>query len=432
MEGETVYGIENGLKLCKDRLNRDKRISRDVKYAILDFVDDLAIRNVSDHVQYSYIERLEIVARKMGPGFLEPNRRIVKETMLSLKRSKSRRNDYYSDSTLNSIYVAMKRFYSSYKDGAFLGAVSWIEIKTSPSKAKKPEDIISIEEKEKLLNACLNERDRSLISMLYDSGCRIGELLTLRVKDIEYDDYGIRLTVNGKTGVRRVRTVGDSVSLAHSYQEKFNRNNPDDFFFVKISDGGPMNWADVNTMLLKVSRRAGIKRRIHPHLFRHTRATLLAKDLKEAPLESTMGWVHGSRMSRVYVHLSDEQIDNAVLKVYGIEKEEENGNKTGYKSKVCHRCKEKNPAVSEYCCGCGMPLDPDKYKQIEENHNKTETSLIRRTDNNPEIPVILRSIDSLPDSQKNAMLSAIVKTLLEEINRNAVKHRLAASEKETD
>lgn len=76
-----------------------------VKYAILDFVDDLAIRNVSDHVQYSYIERLEIVARIMGPGFLEPNRRIVKETMLSLKRSKSRRNDYYYDSTLNSIYV---------------------------------------------------------------------------------------------------------------------------------------------------------------------------------------------------------------------------------------------------------------------------------------------------------------------------------------
>ena len=148
MEGETVYGIENGLKFCKDRLNRDKRISRDggllssfrrelptskvaggismvlnsprpegtpsfmlshltlrmqarmkqyairpvsllsasghcnmsremisisfafisslakgefpltnVKCAILDFVDDLAIRNVSDHIQYSNIEK---------------------------------------------------------------------------------------------------------------------------------------------------------------------------------------------------------------------------------------------------------------------------------------------------------------------------------------------------------------------------------------
>ena len=79
-----------------------------------------------------------------------------------------------------------------------------------------------------------------------------------------------------------------------------------------------------------------------------------------------------------------------------------------------------------------MPLDPDKYKQIEENHNKTEPSLVRRTDNNLEIPVVLRSIDSLSDSQKNAMLSAIVKTLLAEINRDAVKHRSAVSEKETD
>ena len=52
MEGETVYGIENGLKHCKDRLIRDNRISGDVKYAILDFVDDLAIKNVSDKVQY--------------------------------------------------------------------------------------------------------------------------------------------------------------------------------------------------------------------------------------------------------------------------------------------------------------------------------------------------------------------------------------------
>ena len=51
--------------------------------------------------------------------------------------------------------------------------------------------------------------------MLYDSGCRIGELLTLRVKDIEYDDYGIRLTVNGKTGVRRVRTVGDKPNFPY-------------------------------------------------------------------------------------------------------------------------------------------------------------------------------------------------------------------------
>ena len=45
-------------------------------------------------------------------------------------------------------------------------------------------------------------------------GCRIGELLTLRVKDLEFDDYGMRLTVKEKTGVRKVRVVRNSVPLA--------------------------------------------------------------------------------------------------------------------------------------------------------------------------------------------------------------------------
>ncbi|MEM0159652.1 MAG: site-specific integrase [Candidatus Micrarchaeaceae archaeon] len=428
MEGETIYGIENGLKLCKDRLNRDKLLSKEAKDAILDFVDELAVRNVSDHVQYSYIERLMVVARIMGSAFLRPTRLTVKEAMLGLRGSKSRRNKYYSEGTLNNLYSAMKRFYSIYKDGAFFNTVSWIEIKTNPSNRKKPEDIVSLDELNKLINACLNERDKSLISLLYDSGCRIGELLTLRVKDIEYDDYGIRLTVNGKTGVRKVRVVGNSVSFAHDYQEKFNRKNPDDFFFVKMRYGGPMKWADVNTMLYKVSRRAGIKRRIHPHLFRHTRATLLAKDLKEAPLESTMGWVHGSRMSRVYVHLSDEQIDNAVLKVYGIEKRKENDVGAGKESKVCYGCKEINPAVNEYCYKCGMPLDFEKFKQMEESRRRADNSQMLAA-SSFSVSAILKGIDGLPESQKAAMLSAIVKALLEENDRKTFRSGLPASEK---
>ncbi|MEM4067842.1 MAG: site-specific integrase [Candidatus Micrarchaeaceae archaeon] len=150
-----------------------------------------------------------------------------------------------------------------------------------------------MDELNRLINACLNERDESQISLFYDSGCRIGELLTLRVKNIEYDDYGISLTVNSKTGVRKVRVVGNSVSFAHDYQVKFNRKNPDDFFFVKMRYGDPMKWADVNTMLYKVSKRVGTKRRIHPHLLSHTRATLPAKDLKEEPLESITGRLTG-------------------------------------------------------------------------------------------------------------------------------------------
>jgi len=40
---------------------------------------------------------------------------------------------------------------------------------------------------------------------------RIGELLTLRIKDVVFDNYGMRTMVSGKMGVRNVRVIGDSI-----------------------------------------------------------------------------------------------------------------------------------------------------------------------------------------------------------------------------
>jgi hypothetical protein len=49
---------------------------------------------------------------------------------------------------------------------------------------------------------------------------------------------------------------------------------------------------------------------------------LASLNAAEAPLESQMGWVHGSQISRVYVDLEGKQHESAILKAYGIQKEE--------------------------------------------------------------------------------------------------------------
>lgn len=169
--------------------------------------------------------------------------------------------------------------------------------------------------------------------------------------------------------------MGDSVSLLREYMEKFARRDPQSPLYVKIGKKEPLQYQDVDTMLEKVTKRSGINRRIHPHLFRHTRATLLARDLKEAPLEATMGWVHGSRMSRTYVHLSDEDIDNAVLKVYGIEKKKEKQS-IEYRPRVCSRCHTENPTINEYCLKCGLPLDHNKLIELEQKEEEVEKALL--------------------------------------------------------
>ncbi len=54
----------------------------------------------------------------------------------------------------------------------------------------------------------------------------------------------------------------------------------------------------------KIAKRAGIKKRIYPHLFRHTRATRLLAKVPESIGAKYMGWVNGSKMVGVYVHLA--------------------------------------------------------------------------------------------------------------------------------
>jgi integrase len=58
-------------------------------------------------------------------------------------------------------------------------------------------------ELEALVEATENPRDRALLLCHYESGCRIGELLTLKIESIRFDKYGALLIVNGKTGAKK-------------------------------------------------------------------------------------------------------------------------------------------------------------------------------------------------------------------------------------
>ena len=411
MEGDSVYHIEETLEQTKIRLNRDDSLSPGVKKAILDFIDDLTMDNLSKHRQYFYITRLKVLGRIMGDSFLHPTKQDIKAAILKLKASKTRRNGNYADSTMNGMYMTLKKFYRIYDDGKYMESVRWLRLNWNPAKEKKPEDIVTADELTKLLSACRNDRDSAMISMLYDSGCRIGELLTLRVKDLDFDTYGLRLTVKGKTGVRKVRVVGKSVALARQYLEGSKRNDPDGFFFTMIRGTGPMKWNDVNMMLYKVSKRAGINRKIHPHLFRHTRATILAKDLKQAPLESTMGWVHGSRMSRIYVNFSDEQVDDAILKVYGIDKERGRERNTNQPQPViCQSCGAENSSNASYCYRCGTSLYKKDDSKTASEVKETSISSATSSEDDDRTKKILKNFD--PESKDEiveAVISEIVK-----------------------
>ena len=353
------------------------------KDAIKVFIRDLRNEGISSGRQYAYILRLRIMAVELGDKFTNPTAEDLKDFMARIRQKKVRwgsgEEHHPSGNAIQAYQVTLKRFYKWLlgNNETYPECVKWLKIKSPHrSNEKKPEPIISEKELSKMLDATLNVRDRALISLLYDSGCRISELLTMDRRDLGFDQYGAKITVSGKTGVRTVRIVGDSVIYLREWLKAHpDGQNPDAPLFTRV-DGNVkerMEYEQVHAMLKKVLKRAGITRRIYPHLFRHTRATLLSTNLKEPLLEKTMGWVHGSRMTQTYVHLTDADLDNAILRSHGIKPPETSPELPH--PKECPRCGEPNASDARYCRKCWLPLNIEEAMKQSQRLEKIESAV---------------------------------------------------------
>jgi len=222
----------------------------------------------------------------------------------------------WSDWTKRMYRIAIKKFWKWLKDLDYYPIqVKWI--KNNRIRNNSPE-ILTIEEIERIVNNADNIRDKALVAVLYESGCRIGELLTLRIKNIQFDEYGAILIVNGKTGWRRVRIVQSTRFLKRWINTHLEGSNPSSPLWINCNNM-PLTHQIVRKILRRLKKKAGIKKRIYPHLFRHSRATHLSSFLTEAQMNVFFGWKQGSPMASTYVHLSGRDIDKAILKIHGID-----------------------------------------------------------------------------------------------------------------
>lgn len=116
-------------------------------------------------------------------------------------------------------------------------------------------------------------------------------------------------------------------------------------------------------MIGRAAVKAGIKKRVHPHLFRHSRATLLAKRLTEAQMKSYLGWTRSSKMAGIYVHLSGKDTDVAILEMNGIKMKSEEAVEE-LKPRKCIRCNLEYGATTRFCEQCGLILNEEEAQKI--------------------------------------------------------------------
>jgi integrase len=360
----TLHDYDKRLLRYKNLIIESKKITARSKELIFKFIEACIRDGLSKARQTKYFELLKGIAEKLGKDLDKVSKSDIEWLVSEIEQAN------YSAWTKQSYKTALKKFYRwlhGMPRGEYPDLVKWIKLGSKVNNDKLPEDLLTEEEVLKLIEATPHPRDKALIALLWDGGLRIGEVGTLRLKNVTFDNYGGVLIVRGKKGMRRVRTVWSVPYLANWLESHPDRDNPEAPLWVKLGiegDNGAMNYDGIRKQIITAAKKAGIKKRIHPHLFRHSRATYMAKYLTEAQMKEYFGWVQSSDMAAMYVHLSGRDVDDAILRMHGLKKEEEEDKPKAVK---CPRCRKVNGLQAKFCYNCGAPLDLKIMMELEES-----------------------------------------------------------------
>jgi integrase len=192
-----------------------------------------------------------------------------------------------------------------------------------PRLSRRVIDVLSRDEISRLEAAAVTERDKLIIRLLADTGLRVGELCDLRVDDIARNSRGALLRARGKGSKERLVPIRPELARR---LDRFIRGRPvaadtgHIFLSLRRRDGGiypPVTSSGVKQMLPVVAERAGITKRVYPHLLRHSFATeALRRGMNPIQLAQILGHSGLQMIDRVYSHLSATDAHDAILRMF--------------------------------------------------------------------------------------------------------------------
>lgn len=191
--------------------------------------------------------------------------------------------------------------------------------------------IIPSDDLQRFFNACSNIRDIALFRVLYAAALRIGEICSLKIKDVygigdlsaaisnnESIDAPVFIETNGKTGfIRKIPITDTKTKQALFYWlSVYPGTIHQDAYLFPNRNGQQLTPSAVSIQIERIAKKAGISRHLHAHLFRHTRITELSRSgLNESHIKR-IAWGHQSTpMLDVYSHLTPDDTAAALIKL---------------------------------------------------------------------------------------------------------------------
>jgi site-specific recombinase XerD len=188
-----------------------------------------------------------------------------------------RAKKHINSTTIQKYYRALSSLFNFLIREEVLDTNPLVKIKV-PRAEKKVIKALSSNEVNQIISSLKNtfegRRNKAIILVLVDCGLRLGELLNLKVIDVNMEQQILK--VDGKTGERVVRFGSTTAKALKKYMKIRNSINGHSDRLWIIAEGTPLKETSVETLFIHLSKKIGIH--INPHLLRHTFATLWLKN----------------------------------------------------------------------------------------------------------------------------------------------------------
>lgn len=339
---------------------RRSDLSERNKALIFEYRDVCLLRNVCGKVRLLRVMgALTVMGQLLGKDFDHATRQDLEHLVSRLLS----RQPPYSPETLGAYKAILRSFITwvtapdTFPTKHYPPIVSWISchVRAREIKRLSRNDLLTQDDVQQVLGVTRNPRDRALISILWETGGRVAEIGNLQLKHVIKHQHGYTLEVTGKTGTRSPLIVESAGYLTMWLSQHPFLSDPESPLWVHYHHEhrpGYLTYDTIRNLLTYAFQRAGISKPVHPHLFRHSRATwLLAKGtFTEQQAKTYFGWSPASEQLSTYAHLVDGDANHALLREHHLAPTTEDDD---LRPTPCQICGSMNPPKAVICTACG-------------------------------------------------------------------------------
>ena len=283
--------IHTGNELPNITHYRNRPLKPGYIYVPKAYLDKLEARRYALNTCKTYIHLFELFINHFKDyELIAISEEDIKSYLLNLMKAGK------SDTTVNQALNAIKFYYES-----VLGMPNRFYTIDRPKKKEKLPEVLSKKSIQLILQQTTNLKHKALLTLLYSSGMRIGELLALKIADIDSERMLIHVK-NGKGGKDRYTLLSTkALILLRKYYSEYK---PSTFLFESVIKGKRYSNKSVNKIIQKSCLKANIKKRVTAHTFRHSFATHLLEDGVDLRYIQTLLGHNSSKTTEIYTKVA--------------------------------------------------------------------------------------------------------------------------------